>query len=111
MKKILLYLVATIALVGCMNEETFVVDNPVIDSYDSFSSPLEISVGDSQTKSFDENLKWTWEESDKIYGYQVAGGKSVNTLSFVEDNRFGCTEYNDTDTRKGSGVMCGWLSY
>ena len=79
------------ALVGCMNEETFVVDNPVTDSYGSFSSPLEISVGDSQTKSFDEYLKWSWEESDKIYGYQVAGGKSVNTLTFVEDNRFGAS--------------------
>ena len=81
------------ALVSCMNEETFVVDNPVTDSYGSFSSPLEISVGDSQTKSFDENLKWTWEESDKLYGYQVAGGKSVNTLIFVEDNRFGTPEF------------------
>ena len=93
MKKLFLYILSIMALVGCMNEETFIVDNPVTDSYGSFSSPLEISVGDSQTKAFDEYLKWTWEERDKLYGYQVAGGKSVNTLTFVEDNRFGTPEF------------------
>ena len=93
MKKILFYLASTIALVGCVNEDTFIVNNPVLESYKSFSAPLEISVGESQTKAFDGELKWTWEESDKIYGYQVAEGKSVNTLSFVEDNRFGTPEF------------------
>ena len=93
MKKIFLYIISIMALVGCMNEETFIVDNPAVESYESFSAPLEISVGESQTKVFDGELKWSWGESDKIYGYQVAGGKSVNTLTFVEDNRFGTPEF------------------
>lgn len=93
MKKIFIVLFSILATVGCMDKESFNVDNPIVGSSGTFVSPIEISFGDSKTKSFDEELNWIWEDTDKIYGYQVAGKKSVNTLTFVENNRFGTPEF------------------
>ena len=94
MKKIFLVIASLIVFMGCMERVDF---NPEIalpdESSESYTAPLEIAFGTAQTKSFDENLKWSWEETDKIYGYQVSGSKSVNTLTFVEDNRFGTPEF------------------
>ncbi len=94
MKKIFLVIASLIVFMGCMERVDF---NPEIalpdESSESYTAPLEIAFGTAQTKSFDEDLKWSWEETDKIYGYQVSGSKSVNTLTFVEDNRFGTPEF------------------
>ena len=85
---------ATIALAGCMEQGAFEAYSPVPNgSYGTYMSPLEISVGDNLTKSFDENLVWSWEKFDEICGYQVAGTNAVNTLTFVENNRFGTPEF------------------
>ena len=94
MKKIFFYILSIVALAGCMERSEFVPENSVpAQDMKEYVAPLELTLGGPQTKSYDEDLNWTWEESDKIYGYQVAGGKSVNTLTFVEDNRFGTPEF------------------
>ncbi len=94
MKKTFFYILSIVALAGCMERSEFVPENSVpAQDMKEYVAPLELTLGGPQTKSYDEDLNWTWEESDKIYGYQVAGGKSVNTLSFVEDNRFGSPEF------------------
>lgn len=89
MKRVLIVLISIFSIVGCMDKESFNVESPIAESSETFVSPMEIALGNSQTKAFDEELKWTWEETDEIYGYQVAGESAVNTLTFVEDNRFG----------------------
>lgn len=94
MRKLTIIAAAILTLAGCMERVDFNAEIALPDeSNESYAAPLEIAFGTAQTKSFDEDLKWSWEETDKIYGYQVSGSKSVNTLTFVEDNRFGTPEF------------------
>ena len=86
MRKILSLFAAALFFVGCQ-------ENMLEMTYSSkYSAPLIISV-DNTTRSFDEALKWSWEESDHIVGYQNAGDKVRNILTLDKNNDFVCNDF------------------
>ena len=88
MKRIFSFIAVSALLAGC--QDNVVDDTPIVER---FSAPLTLSVGESATRSFDDDLVWSWEENDKIIGYQNAGGKSRNTLLLEGGNTFYCSEF------------------
>lgn len=88
MRKIFAFIAASALLAGC--QDNLVDDTPIVGS---FSAPLTLSVGESATRSFDDGLVWSWEDTDEIIGYQNAGEKLRNTLSLEEGNMFYCSEF------------------
>ena len=93
MKKTIIYILSILAMASCVDKSTPDVELPVPGDGQTYVAPLEINVGVSATKAFDDDLKWSWESTDKIYGYQVAGTKTVNTLTLKENDRFGTEEF------------------
>ena len=93
MKKTIIYILSILAMASCMDKSTPDVELPVPGDDRTYVAPLEINVGVSATRAFDDDLKWSWESTDKIYGYQVAGTKTVNTLTLKENDRFGTEEF------------------
>ena len=93
MKKTIIYILSILAMASCVDKSTPDVELPVPGDDRTYVAPLEINVGVSDTRAFDEDLKWSWESTDKIYGYQVAGTKTVNTLTLKENDRFGTEEF------------------
>ena len=47
---------------------------------------LAVKADGGSTRAYDESLAWSWETSDCIKGYQMAGDCIRNTLQFVTDN-------------------------
>ena len=89
MKRIFSFIAVSASL--ALTELAYLVDDtPIVER---FSAPLTLSVGESATRSFDDDLVWSWDENDKIVGYQNAGGKSRNTLLLDNGNTFYCSEF------------------
>ena len=88
MKKIFAFFAVAALFAGCQKD--IVDDTPVART---LSAPLTLAVGESTTRVFDDELKWSWENSDEIAGYQNAGDKTRNTLSLKEGNKFHCNEF------------------
>ena len=88
MKRIFSFIAVLALLAGC--QDNLVDDTPIVER---FSAPLTLSVDESATRSFDDDLVWSWEENDKIVGYQNAGGKSRNTHLLDDGNTFYCSEF------------------
>lgn len=88
MKKIFAYILAVAAFVGCATDIKDVVAPST-----TLTAPMEISVAESRV--FDADLNWSWENTDAIAAYQNAGAKSVNTLTLNEAGNFynGAFEY------------------
>ena len=88
MKKIFAYILAVAAFVGCATEV-----NDIVATDNTLTAPMEVAVAES--RAFDADLNWSWENTDVIAAYQNAGAKSVNTLSLNESGNFynGAFEY------------------
>lgn len=88
MKKIFAYILAVAAFVGCATDIKDIVAPST-----TLTAPMEVAVAESRT--FDADLNWSWENTDVIAAYQNAGAKSVNTLSLNESGNFynGAFEY------------------
>lgn len=81
MKKIFAYILAVAAFVSCSTDV-----NDVVTSSATLTAPMEVSVGESRV--FDADLNWSWEESDMILAYQKAGGSIANVLTINEAGNF-----------------------
>ena len=92
MKKIFAYILAVAAFVSCSTDV-----NDVVTPSATFTAPMEVAVAES--RAFDADLNWAWENSDVIAAYQNAGAKSVNTLALNEAGNFynGAFEYATQD--------------
>ena len=88
MRKIFFAIIALAALVGCNTD----MMEEVISTPQYLTTSLEVDL-DDQTRAYDENLKWSWESTDKIAAYQVAGEQFVNTLSLKENGKFGTEQF------------------
>ena len=86
MRKILSFFAAALVFAGCQESIFEEVNSP------KYSAPLIISV-DNSTRSFNEELKWSWEENDHLVGYQNAGEKMRNTLTLENGNDFVCNNF------------------
>lgn len=93
MKKIFFAIIALAALVGCNTD----MMEEVVSAPQYLTTSLEVAL-DDQTRVFDENLEWSWESTDQIAAYQVAGDQIVNTLSLKENGKFGTEEFNYSTT-------------
>ena len=94
MRKIFFAIIALAALVGCNTN----VMEEVATTPQYLTTSLEVAL-DDQTRAYDENLKWSWESTDKIAAYQVAGDPIlVNTLTLKENGKFGTEEFNYSTT-------------
>ena len=81
MKKIFAYILAVAAFVGCTTDI-----NDVVTSSTTLTAPMEIAVAESRV--FDADLNWSWEESDMILAYQKAGNSTANILTLNEAGNF-----------------------
>ena len=79
MKKIFAYILAVAAFVGCATDE-------VVTSTTTLTAPMEVSV--AQSRVFDADLNWSWENSDMILAYQKAGNSTINILSLNDEGNF-----------------------
>lgn len=88
MKKIFATIIALAALVSCNTEAV----DEVVSTPQYFTTSLEVDL-DGDTRVFDNNLVWSWESTDEIAAYQVAGDQIVNTLSLKDNGKFGIDEF------------------
>ena len=86
MRKILSFFAASLLFAGCQEEIFEEIYTPQL------SAPLAISVCNT-TRSFDDELKWSWEENDQITGYQNMGDKSRNILALKNGSTFHCSDF------------------
>ena len=93
MRKIFFAIIALAALVGCNTD----MMEEVVSTPQYLTTSLEVAL-DDQTRAYDENLKWSWESTDKIAALQLAGDQIVNTLSLKENGKFGTEEFNYSTT-------------
>ena len=87
MKKYFIILAAALAI-SCQKDNT---DNNLNLGY--YTNSLTINVGENSSRAFDSNLKWEWEQTDEIIGFQNAGDKTLNTLKYNGNNSFFCQEF------------------
>ncbi len=83
MRKIFFAIIALAALVGCNTDMMEVV----ISTPQYLTTSLEVAL-DDQTRAYDENLKWSWESTDKIAALQLAGENKVNELALNNNGKF-----------------------
>lgn len=85
MKKIFTYICTLLAAVGCSTD----LGQDVVATY---TAALEVSAT-NDTRVFDQDLKWSWSENDRITGLQVAGNLTPNTLTLNQNGKFFCEEF------------------
>ena len=92
MKKIFAYILAVAAFASCSTDI-----NDVVTSSATLTAPMEVAVAES--RAFDAELNWSWENSDAIAAYQNAGAKTINTLALNAEGNFynGAFEYATED--------------
>lgn len=88
MKKIFATIIALAALVSCNTEAV----DEVVSTPQYFTTSLEVDL-DGDTRVFDNNLVWSWESTDEIAAYQVAGDQIVNTLTHKDNGSFGTDDF------------------
>lgn len=88
MKKIFATIIALAALVSCNTEAV----DEVVSTPQYFTTSLEVDL-DGDTRVFDNNLVWSWESTDEIAAYQVAGDQIVNTLTYRDNGSFGTDDF------------------
>ena len=81
MKKIFAYILAVAAFASCSTDV-----NDVVTPSATLTAPMEVAVAES--RAFDADLNWSWENTDVIAAYQNAGAKTVNTLALNEAGNF-----------------------
>ena len=85
MKKIFVSIIALAALVGCNISS-------VEDVNTALTAPMEVGFND-ETRLFDQNLNWSWENNDQIAAFQYAGSMTINTLSLKDNGKFGTDSF------------------
>ncbi len=88
MRKIFFAIIALAALVGCNTD----MMEEVISTPQYLTTSLEVAL-DDQTRAYDENLKWSWESTDKIAALQLAGENTVNALALNDNGKFFNNEF------------------
>lgn len=95
MKRIYIYLLALISVIGCTEINNYTPDTN--SDLTTYTAPFTLNLSEAGTKSFDENLKWHWESDDTIFGYQNSGSRIINSLIHIKDNTFGVSDFTYTD--------------
>ena len=88
MKKIFATIIALATLVSCNTEAV----DEVVSTPQYLTTSLEVDL-DGDTRVFDNDLVWSWESTDEIAAYQVAGDQIVNTLTHKDNGSFGTDDF------------------
>ncbi len=86
MKKIFAYIMAVAAFASCATDV-----NDVVVAHSTLTAPMVVSVEESRV--FDADLNWSWEDSDMILAYQDAGDNTLNILTLNENHNFYNAEF------------------
>lgn len=89
MKRVFVAAMLLLTFVACSEEQ--IEDIPIVG--DSLKACVEVEAVTATVRSYDKNLKWSWESDDALVAYQVAGAATRNTLTLVGENRFRCDEF------------------
>ena len=81
MKKIFAFILTLATFASCSTDV-----NDVVTPSATLTAPMEISVAES--RAFDADLNWSWENTDVIAAYQKAGDMKVNELKLNTDGNF-----------------------
>ena len=101
MRKIFATIIALAALVGCNTEAV----DEVISTPAYLTTTFEVAL-DGDTRSFDSELNWSWESTDKIAAYQADGVNNfLNKLTLNQDNNFGSEEFKYTTAEQSTFVF------
>ena len=77
--------------VGCTKEDIQIVEEPTAEIV---SFPVVVDLSDEQSRLFNEELEWSWQADDIIYGSQINRVlKYVNPLTLNEQGRFSNAEF------------------
>ena len=85
MKKIFISIIALAVFAGCNT-------TPIEEVQTALTAPMEVSF-DGGSRVFDQNLHWSWQSGDEIAALQYAGGMTINTLSFRDNDTFGTDNF------------------
>lgn len=56
---------------------------------DTMTIPVEVAVGDAETRVFDDELCWSWQKEDIVYGSQIyAAAKVLNPMTLNDSGNF-----------------------
>ena len=91
MKHAYIYILFILIFTGCVYKGDYNTSSG--DERNSLVSPLILKLNETLTKSYDDDLKWSWEDTDTIWGYQHYGNAKVNPLTYFEDGTFGTSEF------------------
>lgn len=59
------------------------------DEVDTIAIPAEVAIGGSDTRIFDDELRWHWQSDDVVYGTQVhAATKVLNSMTLNDAGNF-----------------------
>ena len=90
MKKLFTMILIAAAVVGCstdINEDMSVKVGP------RYTAPFAVDLNETDARSFDADLNWVWDADDTILAYQAEGGKHLNTLTILDNGKFGVESF------------------
>lgn len=93
-KRFLTIMTIAAVLTGCMK------DQQALPAEERYTARMEVVADQCETRMYNEDLSWSWEDGDAVLGYQISGENLRNTLKFAETNAsFVCEafEYMSTD--------------
>jgi hypothetical protein len=73
MKRIYIYLLALISVIGCTDIDNYTPDTN--SDLTTYTAPFTLNLSEAGTKSFDENLKWHWESDDTILDTRIVAAE------------------------------------
>ena len=90
MKTRLILGAAALLLVNCTTENTDMGRDVALTTTLDFCAEQGIS------RSYDSDLKWSWEATDALTAFQAEGEQYRNTLNYTEASHFRCEEFRYT---------------
>ena len=88
--RLILGAAALLLLVNCTTESTDMGRDVALTATLDFCAEQGIS------RSYDSDLKWSWEATDALTAFQAEGEQYRNTLNYTEASHFRCEEFRYT---------------
>lgn len=78
-----------VACTNTFDEERMPHDGDLDSAEERCTIPVEVAVGNDDTRLFDDELRWGWEASDVVYGSQIhTAAKVVNPMTLNSSGHF-----------------------
>lgn len=90
MKQLFWSLSALVALAAC-SEELTETNLPVDDPDTYYTTPLTVDLHTTESRAFDEQMKWVWSDEDQVLVFQASGTRPVTALTHQGEGVYGGT--------------------